>query len=158
MSSILGRRNYYRLARFLWMDARRDVDNQMGKNGEFKLLNRLVACAAKQNRPVFFDIGCNVGKYSNMLLDYLVKHRINDAALYCFEPNPDCCAQIRKRLKTHVSWHQANLVERAVTDTSEKVSFFIKGPTAGTSSPKGQSGNAKGTRAYCGLPYSGWIL
>lgn len=130
----LGSRNYYRLARFLWIDARRDGANSMSENGEFVLLKSIVTAAGKLDEVVVCDIGANVGDYSKKLLDFAgATGLIKKLKLYLFEPNPSCLELIKSRF-AHMTDSVVNVVPMIITNNSGSARFYVTGETAGTSS------------------------
>lgn len=46
--------------------------------------------------PVIYDVGANVGEWSQAVLE-----KWPDAYIYAFEPNPEACIEYRKRVKEH---------------------------------------------------------
>ncbi len=131
----LGYRNYYRLARFLWIDARRDGVNSMSENGEFTLLKRVVESASQMNSVVMCDIGANVGAYSSELLGLASTNGMtNKLRLYMFEPNPSCRELISSRISSMNMAPAVSVVPAIMSNFSGSASFFITGETAGSSS------------------------
>jgi FkbM family methyltransferase len=101
------------------MSARGDVANDISNNGEL-MVQRFVVDGWKQSRTsgerlVVFDVGANVGDWSEPLLRYLM--RLQDSTpcdLHMFEPVPDTRATLQERLvKTDkgpaLHFHQAAL-------------------------------------------------
>lgn len=134
LCSALGRFHYYRLARFLWLDARRDGANRMAENGEFQLVSSIMQLAARESHPVFLDIGANIGGYSEYLLAQAASQSVTGARLLCFDPNPACAHAIRTRLASAIEAGQAMVLEEVITDTEKTKKFYITGEVAGTSS------------------------
>lgn len=135
LSALLGPRNYYRLARHLWIDARRDGINTMSTNGEFAVQDAVIGLAVKTSDPVFFDIGANIGEYACGLLHKATQSNIGDKfRLYCFEPNPKCVESIRSKTAVLANGKQAQVIQKIVTDQPGKASFYLTGETSGSSS------------------------
>ncbi|WOO42918.1 FkbM family methyltransferase [Rubellicoccus peritrichatus] len=133
--AFFGRKNYYRFARFLWIDARRDAANAMSSNGEFLLQQKIVNLAKSHQNPVMFDIGANVGAYSErFLLNAMSEGLAEQMKLYCFEPNPNCVAEIEKRFSKISNSSCATIIQQVITDKPGRISFYITGETAGSSS------------------------
>lgn len=132
----LSERNYYRLARFLWADSRRDSENVMQTNGEIQLLKALLNASGKETRElVMFDIGANVGAYSANLLEIASgTGRKYPLKLYAFEPNQNCIAEIRSKVAAFSSIADVEVVEGVVSNYNGATSFFLTGATSGSSS------------------------
>ena len=143
---ILGRRNYYRLARFLWIDARRDGANTMDSNGEFAIQSAIAKLAARTEASVFFDIGANIGEYSAKLLAKAASEGVGDSLrMFSFEPNPTCVAAINKRLEALPNGQCGRTVAKIVTDQPGRAKFFVTGETSGSSSLRVDAGTQQVT-------------
>ncbi len=126
----LGRKNYARLGRYLWMQARLDVANDIHHNGE-TLLHKAFARGAAERGPLrVLDVGANVGEWSRLLLQAcesasLPSSRID---LHLFEPGPEA----RARLSQAFAPRAANLaglhvVGSAVSSSEGEVTFQLYG-------------------------------
>ena len=101
----LGRRNFVRLGRFLWMQARLDVVNDPRQNGELLVLRALARRLAGGSDPVVLDVGANLGEWSESFLKLLfaaqgdISHRASTARprLHLFEPAPATRALLTRR-------------------------------------------------------------
>ena len=132
---LFGRRNYYRLARFLWIDARRDSLNKMSSNGEFAVQTAMIHLSNTRSEPVIFDIGANIGEYSAELLRKAGTQGLAEQfRLYSFEPNQKCVAAIKERVAGLTNSACSLVVQKIVTDQPGQASFYITGATAGSSS------------------------
>lgn len=94
----LGRRNFVRLGRFLWMESRLDVPNAMEDNGELLVQSAVARHWAARKPVVIFDVGANVGRWSEQLFSELKKTRPTMAGveLHLFEPAPTCQQLLRE--------------------------------------------------------------
>ena len=80
---LVGRRNLYRVSRFLMHAARGDVPNDPGSNGEQMVQGHaLHACQAP---AIVFDIGANVGNWTASLLGLAAGMKI-PVDVHAFEP------------------------------------------------------------------------
>jgi FkbM family methyltransferase len=85
------------------MAARGDIDNNISSNGEL-MVQRCVVDAWKlthdpEKRLVVFDVGANVGDWSEPLLSYIASSFHNAVSdLHMFEPVPDTLAILQGRL------------------------------------------------------------
>jgi len=144
--TLLGRRNYYRLARFLWLDARRDGANAMSSNGERDVQAAIARVARDATPVVTLDIGANIGEYTETMLGELEKHGVSESRHFCFEPNPACVRAIESRLGKLSNGGSAEVVRKIVTDQPGTTSFFITGETAGSSSLRIDEQTQKATK------------
>jgi FkbM family methyltransferase len=75
--------------------------------------------------PVVFDVGANVGAWSDCFFS------MNPAArLFLFEPSPTCCEEIAKRPQLR----NANIVQAAIGERMGKAHLFFSEPTDGSAS------------------------
>ena len=91
---LIGRRNLYRVSRFLSMAARGDVPNDPATNGEW-----LVQGIAIQidPTPTVFDVGANIGDWTASMLQVAGSRNIS---IYAFEPCSATFAQLSERIKS----------------------------------------------------------
>lgn len=100
----LGRQFTWRLGRALYLFARGDVANNISTNGEI-MVQRCVVDAwrlsAKGNEKlVVFDVGANVGDWSEEILKYITLPRERmQLDLHLFEPVPSTFEMLKSRLK-----------------------------------------------------------
>lgn len=105
MLTLLGRQTTYRIGRALYQKARGDTPNHIMSNGEF-LVQKCVVDAWKSSRScgqrlVAFDVGANVGDWSDAFLGYLADVNIYEGVdLYLFEPTPSTFELLTDRLGT----------------------------------------------------------
>lgn len=143
---LLGRRNYYRLARYLWLDARRDRENVMSRNGEQDVQNAIAGLAKGRSSVVLFDISANIGKYTETLLRALNNSGVESFRHFCFEPNPACVEAIQTRLEQLPNGSSVEVIPKTVSDQSGTVAFYVTGETAGSSSLRIDEKKQQGTR------------
>jgi FkbM family methyltransferase len=58
--------------------------NSLQASGELNFIKNLLGTKIKNESPVFFDVGANIGDYTELLATHHPK-----AKIYCFEPNPN---------------------------------------------------------------------
>jgi FkbM family methyltransferase len=63
------------------------------KNGEGDFLNKFVDYTKKES-PVVFDVGANIGEYSEILVDKFNKLKYS---IHLFEPQKSCCEDLQKK-------------------------------------------------------------
>lgn len=133
----LGRRTYARVGRFLWMQSRLDVGNDMRTNGEQRLQEAFaVQMARRRDDFVVFDVGANVGTWSVGLFHALNKARISSSRLqlHAFEPAPGALDVLRERLAAAKNLGALHVVPNAVSRESGTAAFAILSAHAGTNS------------------------
>lgn len=114
----LGRRNAYRLGRFLSMEARLDVLNDPADNGERQVQRFVVEHFAA---PVVFDVGANLGEWTESLL------RWGKAEVHAFEPCAGTFALLKQRIGS-----RARLVQAACSSRPGTAFLHVVDDGAGT--------------------------
>jgi FkbM family methyltransferase len=127
---VFGRRPVVRAARFALNRAKLDLPNEPETNGE-QALQRWVLAAAPARGPItVFDVGANVGAWSESLLAQALRSRHSHTLdLHAFEPASTTCAALRERLPSRVRVNQL-----AVSSSSRESILHVVGPRAGTNS------------------------
>jgi len=103
------------------------LNTLLGKGSGGWVLDDEVRAAAKRIRrpqPVVFDVGANVGNWSEQ-----IQQLIPEARLYMFEPSPGSQAAIRSK-----NLRQAKLFPFAVGETAEVRPFYASSETDGSAS------------------------
>jgi len=134
----LGNRNYARLGRFLWMQSRMDGVNDIKLNGEALLQEYAIKYFKGSDSIVFFDVGANVGLWTQSLINALKKENINGSAveIHLFEPEPAAHKELTKSFLEFDKFKIFQINQKGVTDKGGKLSFGIIGEKAGTNSLK----------------------
>lgn len=129
LTAALGRRLVVRAARFVLHRARLDVPNDLHRNGE-RLVQRLVLESAPVGTIVVFDVGANVGQWTEALLTAAGRVGLQDLQIHAFEPSAYTCDRLAKRLGgTSVVLNRLGLSEHA----GEAI-LHIRHPGAGVNS------------------------
>jgi FkbM family methyltransferase len=127
-SLLVGRRNLYRVSRFLMRAARADVANDPLSNGE-----KLVQTAALRTTvfpATILDVGANVGRWSGSLLE--VSHNIQvPVHVHAFEPCRATFAQLSERAR---NWPEVTLNNSACSRRSGTAKMHVYGGGLGTNS------------------------
>ncbi len=82
-------------------------------NGELNLLNKL----RKFKPHIVFDVGANLGNYSN-----IARHEFSDAEIYAFEPVEESFQQLNESTKNDTSIHSFQI---GLSQKSGKKDFYI---------------------------------
>lgn len=97
INSSVFRSFIWRLGRRLYCWARREALPSPYANGEYWLLERLIA-AASSKAPIFLDIGANKGDWSERAALLLKRHNIS-GHVYAFEPTASTFAYLSEKFK-----------------------------------------------------------
>jgi FkbM family methyltransferase len=130
--TLLGRRNLVRLGRFISNEARLDLPNEIGGNGE-RLVQRLVLNRTETGEEaIVFDVGANIGKWTQSLLQQLSPGV--SLQIHLFEP----CAATFETLSSNISnWplgHTPVLNNLALSSRDGFATLYSHGANRGTNS------------------------
>lgn len=122
--AVLGRRSLWRLGRALYKVARNDGDNDPAQNGEGWLQGQLLQAYAQEPRTVVFDVGANVGAWTQMLLDQVPAARAEALEVHAFEPVASTMQTLRGNLARHPRADRVRLVPAALSDADGTMDMF----------------------------------
>ena len=130
--TLLGRRNLVRLGRFISNEARLDLPNGIDRNGE-RLIQKLSVRRASASAPgTVFDVGANVGKWTESLLSELPPGAA--VQVHLFEP----CAATFHTLQSNISarsYSQKTVLNHlALSSTDGTATLYSSGANRGTNS------------------------
>jgi FkbM family methyltransferase len=128
---LVGRRNLYRISRFLMYTARGDVANTPYNpllNGESMV--QMVALGVAASPVTIFDVGANIGEWTSGLLEISCNLRI-PAEVYAFEPCRDTFAQLSGRYGNRTN---VTLINEACSRQVGTATMHVYGSGAGTNS------------------------
>ena len=143
LRTVLGRRNYARLARFLWMQSRLDLGYDIRVNGELEVMKGFAARVASSAAITVLDVGANMGQWTAAMLECIAEARghCRGVHMHLFEPVPATHELLRaNRLGDGNTDITLNRV--AVGDTPGQASMAIFEPTAGIHSLKAMPGDS----------------
>ncbi len=129
--SLLGRRTTWRLGRKIYFEARRDFADDMATDGEFTLIENVVAAFARRSPSEtmsIWDVGANVGLWSEQALNVARTSGVK-ARLDAFEPVPDTHAELSRRL---ASVENAHVHQLALAAEAGNGRMRVVGEKAGT--------------------------
>lgn len=135
--NLMGRRTTYRLGRAMYLYARGDIANDMTRNGEMLIQSGVLAAwksnSAKGKNLVIFDVGANIGEWSNALLGQLKNHGVNESVdLFSFEPVPSTAKTLRLNLPDDKPC--LHIEEMALSSSIGTAEIFVAAANAGTNS------------------------
>lgn len=127
---VLGRRNLVRISRLLLDHARRDVPNRMQSNGE-RLVQRVIARG--RSRLTVFDVGANVGGWSEQLLETCRTAGVTGGELHLFEPARATFEELAQRM-SHTHPLTATINRCALSDATGRTMLYKAHELAGSNS------------------------
>lgn len=101
-------------------------------NGEKVFLENLFTYFSKYRlkKRIIFDVGANIGEYSQMLLDCSVKYNI-PTEIHVFEPTKKCIETLNNRFRTHGNIF---LNKNGLSDNEEKCLIYYDKEQSGLAS------------------------
>ena len=119
----------WRLGRKLYRYARRDGLNDPAVNGEYRLLDFVIA-KSEGNLGAFLDIGANKGDWTARARLGLSK-RSADVMVYAFEPTPTTFSFLKARFEAD---RGVVPIQEAMSDEVREADLFVLGDLEGTNS------------------------
>jgi FkbM family methyltransferase len=95
-------------------------------SGEKYFIEKVLPVVLKNNSPVFFDIGANIGNYSALLLN-----RFPSATIYAFEPHPITYNQLVE-LKESISSKNLRIHNVAFGNNRGELTLYDRGDYNGS--------------------------
>jgi FkbM family methyltransferase len=118
----------WRLGRALYMDARYDVPNKLGINGELMVqLHLLHAFITGNEKPIVFDVGANIGEWTAGLLEQTIDLKTCDPAVYLFEPTPITFQYLESKIQQYQDRFRLQSECLALSDSNGVTQMFIYG-------------------------------
>jgi FkbM family methyltransferase len=122
----------YRFGRYLYMCARGDITNDMQRNGELMVQAVVVrSVATSGDLGMFFDVGANVGDWSQALLTACKEQGLSNFNIHLFEPAPSTMDTLKRNIGAQRGIYHEEL---AMSSASESGVLYIHGKSAGTNS------------------------
>jgi FkbM family methyltransferase len=136
LATLLGRRASHRLGRSLYLNARKDTPNEMNTNGEQLIQKQLIKKFGGINeKPVVFDVGANVGEWTEYLLDEVhFQNNSLNIEIHAFEPVTSTYNTLRSRILKHQLGLCVHFINLALSNENGVDKIFITGEKAGTNS------------------------
>lgn len=122
---LLGRPLTWRLGRWLYLGARRDVANDARFNGEYALLASVAARCA--GNAAFFDVGACVGDWTAALRRAL-RDRAATCRVHLFEPVPTHHRQLQQRFADGIAARSVHTVAMALAGSEGEALFHVRQP------------------------------
>ena len=131
--SIVGRRLLQRIGRYLYLLGRGEQGGDMLTNGEHYVQTRVVAACAPKGSVTVFDVGGNVGDWSEFLIHAVPNGCASALRLIVFEPTPATRAELTTRLAPYRDG-SITISPYALSDMSGPGRFAVMSETSGTNS------------------------
>ncbi len=135
MNLVFSRHRIIRLLRVLMNRALGNITGNMESNGELFLLRRVLDFIQMNDEFVVFDVGANVGHWTNALLDIVEKQGgLTRVAVHCFEPSSFTFSELQATLAKHPMAQRVHVVNLGMNSTQGTVNLYINKNGAGTNS------------------------
>jgi len=132
LEKVFGRKILWRVGRWLYLGARREMQNDPRSNGEYNLLRWYAEQAIMADKSVYlFDVGAMHGNWSFQALEEIQKHGLG-VKICIFEASPSQARRVRERIKRENTTNM-ELKELAVSDKEGKGYFKVTGDNTGSS-------------------------
>ncbi len=148
VEAVLGRDLCWRLGRWLYTGARRELLNDPRVNGEYALQDWYLA-AKPASGDVFLDVGVFLGDWTLTLAERLAAAGVQAFTIHAFEPSQPQFEYCRKRFDAAGSGHIV-LHSRGLGAATGIAEFAQSGAGAGSSSLV--SGNAPQNQVVVRIP------
>lgn len=121
---------FWRFGRRVYMLARREAINRFETNGEYRLLQNILANADGSKPSILLDIGANKGIWSEKAAS-LLGHLLIPGHVHAFEPTSSTFSFLSDKCRGSelISVHRL-----AMSDRSGESEFFVVGELEGTNS------------------------
>lgn len=130
---VLSRRRLWKLGRFLYQGARRELMNHPEHNGEYALFDWLKPHWRQIAGPLrFVDIGANFGDWSVRLIETLGREAERTEVI-AFEPAPAQAERALSNLSMNAQGATVSLERSAVAEEAGSVDFEVTGADTGNS-------------------------
>lgn len=149
LESILGRQTVYRVGRFLYFGARRELLNDPAINGEYALQTWILESLANRSgdEPLqVLDVGANLGRWSDALMKNANATALSPPGiiLHAFEPAPDQFAAMARRFTDLIAARQVFVLRMAVGAEIGTVPFVVTGAETGNSAIRCKASKVEG--------------
>ncbi|MEP4309649.1 MAG: FkbM family methyltransferase [Lentilitoribacter sp.] len=133
---LFSRKMLWKLGRFLYLGARRDLQNDPLTNGEYELfawyLDGILTDGSKSSK-IFLDVGANFAHWSVELVTQLnARNLAAGTAVHAFEPGPTQFEIAEKNLNKYAK-DIGQLHKLAIGQETGKVQFNLTGEESGSS-------------------------
>ena len=135
LERVFGRERLWRLGRWLYTGARREISMKLEANGEYALQERLAAHFARTagHSPLILDIGANLGAWAQPFGRALAAAGIENGRLIAFEPAPGQRQRLEVNLSAVPGFSDVSILPLAVGAENGSGAFALTGEETGSS-------------------------
>jgi FkbM family methyltransferase len=126
VEAIIGRSLAWRVGRWLYLGARRELLNDPKLNGEYALQSWVVAESGAN--ATFFDVGAHIGEWTASLQTILRDRAAAGYHIHAFEPAPAQFQHIRRRFDQQIKDRSIDVVATALAAIESEVPFYVTQP------------------------------
>ncbi|MEM7583027.1 MAG: FkbM family methyltransferase [Acidobacteriota bacterium] len=134
LKALLGRRHVVRLARFLSMEARLDLNGGVDEHGEPLIRAAVAEQANTEGTLHILDVGAHLGEWTEAMLRACAAAGRTDAVFHLFEPGQKTFQQLEAKWQSHPSSEQIQLNRRALSSRRGHAELRIAEDLAGSNS------------------------
>jgi FkbM family methyltransferase len=142
LEAVIGRSRAWRLGRWIYLGARRELLNDPDVNGEYALQRAWLKAQTIGSGPResyrIFDVGANVGAWTVNFLNELKAAGLDDYVIWAFEPAPAQRRALILGCEAAIAAGAMVADPRGLRDETGRALFQIVGDTAGTNALVGQ--------------------
>ncbi|MEM7210490.1 MAG: FkbM family methyltransferase [Pseudomonadota bacterium] len=144
LERVFGREKLWRVGRWLYTGARREINLSHEANGEYALQKRLAAHYASRGGhvPVIVDVGANLGAWARPFGEALAEAGIADARLVAFEPGPGQRERLEVNLAGTPGFSDVSILHYAIGAENGTGDFALTGEATGSSGLVTETGDA----------------
>lgn len=150
LERVFGRERLWRIGRWLYTGARREMNFHLATNGEYDLQKRLATYFAARSgeAPVILDVGANLGAWARPLGEAIASAGVEGAKLVAFEPGPGQRERLEVNLNGTPGFADVTILPYAVGAENGTGDFALTGEATGSSGLVTETGEApQGTAA-----------
>lgn len=145
LERVFGRNLMWRIGRWMYCGARRELAFALSANGEYALQERMAQHLAKsENRkPVILDVGANLGAWARPFGEALQIAGADEGHLIAFEPGPGQRQRLEVNLSDAPGFAEISILPYAVAAENGHGEFAITGEATGSSGLVPEAGVGK---------------
>ena len=135
LERVFGRPLMWRVGRWLYSGARRELPAGLDGNGEYAIQERMAAHLATRqgHAPVILDVGANLGAWARPFGDALQSAGVTGARLIAFEPGPGQRERLEVNMKGAAGFDEVTILPFAIAAEAGTGEFVITGDATGSS-------------------------
>ena len=135
LERVFGRATLWRVGRWLYCGARRELSAALDANGEYAIQRRMAAHLATQSTraPVILDVGANLGAWSRPFGEALAAAGVDGTRLIAFEPGPGQRTRLEVNLGNAPGFDEVTILPCAIGAEAGQGEFAITGEATGSS-------------------------